>query len=494
MVAEGPMSQGQMSFLASARQALIEETSSTILGETQPLAFESQFGKVTYFGEGDARCSAMVMHTNDRGRLDVEDPVSRVSWENLAFGGRCVDALEGTHRLIDFTFGFSRVRNAAVTRNASEFFSDSRRHQMQLSTTDLFRGVRYELGTFLHFDEWGYDLAELFARQIEVGPQYLWLGGGFIEAEPLLGERIRVVPGAVVTFSPDREIEPRLRASWQPTSNEGTKLNAALGLYGQSVSGISDMRDASSVFVAWIRTPGARPTRAIHAILGWQQSITPALSWSVEGYLKRLTNVPVTVWQTTAQFTTDLAVADGRVRGADVRVEYNGPRLYGFVGYGYSWTEYESAQDHFSLWFGEPIQRYHPPHDRRHQVNALVSGDIAGFTVGARWQLGTGLPFTRPMGFDEAFDFRHSLDNVALKHGTTRVILDRPYGGRLPRVHRLDLSINRAFELPFGDLEMQAGAINVYDRTNIFFYDVYTRRRVDQLPFAPYASLRLEAP
>jgi hypothetical protein len=41
---------------------------------------------------------------------------------------------------------------------------------------------------------------------------------------------------------------------------------------------------------------------------------------------------------------------------------------------------------------------------------------------------------------------------------------------------------------------MLVGAITVYDRTNIFFYDVYTRRRVDQLPFAPYASLRLEAP
>jgi hypothetical protein len=118
MVAEGPMSQGQMSFLVSARQAVLEETSGTLLGKTQPLSFESQFAKMSFFGAGDARCSAMVMHTNDRGRLDVEDDVSRVAWENLAFGGRCVDALEGTHRLVDFTFGFSRVRNTAVTRNA----------------------------------------------------------------------------------------------------------------------------------------------------------------------------------------------------------------------------------------------------------------------------------------------------------------------------------------------------------------------------------------
>ena len=31
----------------------------------------------------------------------------------------------------------------------------------------------------------------------------------------------------------------------------------------------------------------------------------------------------------------------------------------------------------------------------------------------------------------------------------------------------------------------------VYDRRNMFYYDLYTRRRVDQLPFAPYASVTL---
>jgi outer membrane receptor protein involved in Fe transport len=210
--------------------------------------------------------------------------------------------------------------------------------------------------------------------------------------------------------------------------------------------------------------------------------------------LKRIHDVPVPIWQTTAQFNTRLALANGRVYGADLRLEYNGPRLYGFVGYGYGWTQYEAAQDLFSSWFGEPVQRYHPPHDRRHQINAVASLDVGGFTVGTRWQLGSGLPFTRPIGFDEWFDFRDRLDDVHLRHGTTRVILDKPYQGRLPLIHRLDLSVNRTFQLPFGNMEIQAGAINLYDQTNIFYYDVYTHRRVDQLPFAPYASLRLEAP
>jgi hypothetical protein len=120
--------------------------------------------------------------------------------------------------------------------------------------------------------------------------------------------------------------------------------------------------------------------------------------------------------------------------------------------------------------------------------------DVGGFTVGTRWQLGSGLPFTQPIGFDEAFDFRQRLDDVHLRHGTTRVRLDQPYQGRMPLIHRLDVSVNRTFQLPFGNMEIQAGAISLYDQTNIYYYDVYAHRRVDQLPFAPYASLRLEAP
>jgi hypothetical protein len=222
------------------------------------------------------------------------------------------------------------------------------------------------------------------------------------------------VPGTVFVISPKLGVEPRVRASWQPLGRDTEELSASLGLYRQDMTGFSDMRDAGSVFVAWSRVPDRQrrtgrmggSTRALHAILGWQQSLSPTFSWSFEGYLKRIQDVPVPLWQTTVQFNTDLALANGRVYGADLRLEYNHPRLYGFVGYGYGWTQYEAAQDQFSFWFGEPVRRYHPPHDRRHQINAVASLDVGGFTVGTRWQLGSGLPFTRPIGFDEAFDFR----------------------------------------------------------------------------------------
>jgi hypothetical protein len=194
-----------------------------------------------------------------------------------------------------------------------------------------------------------------------------------------------------------------------------------------------------------------------------------------------------------AQFTTQLARADGESWGADVRLEYASPRVRGFVGYGYGWTRYEASQRQFASWFGEPVQRYHPPHDRRHQVNAILSLDVGAFTASARWQYGSGLPFTRPIGFDETFDFSRELSQVTTTIGTTRLLLDKPYAGRLPMVHRLDLSLERAFDVSFGQIVVQGGVINAYDRRNMFYYDLFSGRRLDQLPLAPYASVTLRS-
>ncbi len=42
---------------------------------------------------------------------------------------------------------------------------------------------------------------------------------------------------------------------------------------------------------------------------------------------------------------------------------------------------------------------------------------------------------------------------------------------------------------PSAASSLQAGAIDVYDRRNMLYYDLFTGRRADQLPRAPYASL-----
>ena len=121
-----------------------------------------------------------------------------------------------------------------------------------------------------------------------------------------------------------------------------------------------------------------------------------------------------------------------------------------------------------------------------------MSLDLGRYTFAARWELASGFPFTRPLGFDEWFDFRHALPNVVGRYGETRLLLDRPYNDRLPPTHRLDVSAERRFTIGTRRLELHAGVINLYDQNNLFYYDIFSDRRIDQLPFAPYLSLRLQ--
>jgi hypothetical protein len=486
-LAEGPL-QGA-TVLASARRSLIEETSGTLLGTTQPLTFESQLFKVTTTHRSDDRCSLLALRTADRGRLDPEDQVSRVAWNNLLLGMRCV-TLRPSGQLLEAHWGYTRSASDAVARGSSRLRSSVWRLQHDLHATGRIGSLPVEAGYEIYLEVMSYDMSELLTQGTE-GSDEVWGASVYVEPTVSVGSRIEVRPGVALIASPRAAVEPRLRVQWEPFGPSNGALQGALGLYRQYVVGVSDMRDVSSVFMAWMGAPDREPLKAVQGLVGWQQPVGGGLRWSVDGYYKRLLGIPVTVWSAVAEFTTQLGRADGKTWGADLRVEYSRPHFRGILSYGYSWTLYEVSQREFGTWFGDSVQTYHPPHDRRHQINAIFSLDVAGFTASARWQLGSGLPFTRPIGFDEAFDFARDLANVKAVHGTTRLLLDKPFTGRLPLVHRLDLALNRAFDVSFGQIDVQAGVINAYDRRNMFYYDLFTGRRLDQLPLAPYASVTL---
>ena len=58
--------------------------------------------------------------------------------------------------------------------------------------------------------------------------------------------------------------------------------------------------------------------------------------------------------------------------------------------------------------------------------------------------------------------------------------------GRLPYYHRLDLSIKKTYKFKNkSSLEINAGIINGYNRSNIFYVDRVTGARVNQLPILP---------
>src|SRR5690625_2996355 len=493
ITAEGPIKTGRTSWIASVRRSLTEEFSPVFLGDTYPLRFESQYAKLTHFGRMDSRCSLMAMRTYDRGRLDLNTD-DMVRWTNVVAGGRCVILPENAKMLFDTNLGVSYVSNATGQMDAPELTSKALRVNLDINLTRFFGATQLDYGAFLHVNNFSYDMRERFG-----GPQFatehMFSTGFYTEATFNTGN-LELKPGVVFAFymgTYNPGIEPRFRASWNPFGSDSHQLSAALGLYRQPVTGVHGTRDAGSIFTAWMLSPtGSSQTEAIHAILGWRQVVADGLEFSIEGYQKWINHLTVPAWSHLVQFTTELAPADGETTGLDIRLELNRGRFYGFAGYGFSSTEYTTSQNHFTEWFDEPARTYHPPHDRRHQFSTMASVELGNYIIGTKWEYGSGLPFTQPIGFDELHSFRDGLPFIKEEFGTQRVIIEDYYRGRMLPFHRLDVSLERRFDWDNIQLNIKAGATNLYNRENMFYYDVFTHRRVDQLPFAPYLTLVMD--
>ena len=493
VIAEGPISDGKSTWIAAARKSLLEETSPHFLSEKQPLGFNSQFFKWTHFSDDYSRCSVMGLRTSDEGHLDFEEDYS-TRWSNVVLGGNCMILPDDNTYLMDFSSSISYMSNSSNDRGM-DFSSSIMRVHTEVNITRFLRQLRLEYGGYVHMKIYDYQIAELL-HAFQDGSSNILGAGVYLDTQIPLGSRFTVQPGSAFSAYPGNlnpAFEPRLRFRWQPFGRESEQASAALGYYRQTLTGISDRRDAGSVFTAWMPPPfDDTSARAVHALAGWQQDLGRGFRWSAEGYYKHLRDIPVTTWSNIARFTTTLVPADGRVYGGDVRLELQRRRFYTMAAYSYSFTRYETEQDHFGTWFGEPVQRYHPPHDRRHQINAVAGVDAGPYSFSARFQFGSGLPFTQPLGFDDIIYFEPFLPEVRTDPGTPRILLDKPFRGRMPDYHRLDVSAARVFHFGSVDMTISAGAVNTYNQTNIFYYDLYTHRRVDQMPFIPYLSIKTE--
>jgi len=316
--------------------------------------------------------------------------------------------------------------------------------------------------------------------------------GGYLETEFKVSNRLKVRPGLRLVSYPSNSsnyLEPRLRIVYDLGFHQ---ISAAAGVYHQEVVGLADRRDAGDVFTAWTVAERGSVPEATHFILGYKLESQTGISFSLEGYYKILSNLSIAKWSAFPQFTTEFQSADGDVIGFDTRIEFRKGVFYGFANYGYAIVEYEAQQESIEYWFGQQSLIFSPPHDRRHQINALISLSKSGYTFSARWQYGSGTPFSRSLGFDEFILINGPVD-VTQDPGETRILYGQPYDGRLPDYHRLDLSVDKVFGLVGrSKLTVQLGVTNAYDRQNIFYVDLFALRTLYQLPRIPSISAKLE--
>lgn len=489
---EGPIREETDSFLAVARRSIVEEMAGPLYRREIPLGFYDVTTRYDLQLE-NASCSATAVRSSDRGRINPNRALE-LSWSNTVLGGRCLMFGEELGEAITFDVGYSHFQNQAGTPDAPQRQASLERTHLNIETEqDLFSNT-LNYGVRWIVTDYTYDLAEKFTS-LQIREE----AGGAVQAYASMdftfGDRLTVTPSfgthATVRRLSSPTYEPRLRVAYRPDGTDRQEINLAIGKYNQVAEAITDERDAGTVFSVWRPSRAGDPLlRAFHGILGYRQQIGSSLQVSVEGYAKTLSNIPVPKWSPVARFDVRTALADGLAYGFDLRTEIENDPFYLFLGYGWSSVTYRAGRDNLGAWREGELVRYAPPHDRRHQVNVVGTYSLKDFTFSANWKFASGRPYTKVFGFDLALELPEQYAPV--EAGTARTYYNRPYNARLPTFHRLDISVERAFDLSSNlFLEAKAGAINAYDRQNVFYYDINSIERVNQSPLLPYLSLRL---
>ncbi len=195
----------------------------------------------------------------------------------------------------------------------------------------------------------------------------------------------------------------------------------------------------------------------------------------------------------------DLLPGSGRSRGIDLFVRRTGEGVTGWVSA--SWLR--ATRTFPNVLSGQeppPDHTYPPIFDRRLDVDVVLRIPLpAGLRGGVRWNLGTGLPYTRPLASFAYF----SPQNVSGGRLTWQadednaMLLGSRNGTRYPAYHRLDLSARRTFTFDWGTLTPHLDVLNVYNRRNVLFYffdystDPATRSGLSMFPILPTAGVEV---
>ncbi len=501
---EGPIVPGRVSVVASVRQSLIEELFPDLVGQKLPYRFGDKFGKVHALLGNSHSLSFTGLDTQDRGDIagtkksvfgETEETVvsdsTEVSWTNRVFAGNYEYRSNRIPLTVQFTGGTSDMTNEfgpesnVERRSQLESIDLSTRLTYQFRAFDLSAGSTYrqtKLSLFL--DDFFTDVTATSDELTEISSHVE------LTSEPMWG-KVTINPGVHLYSVPDRSkhiVEPRFRVSYWPAGQKGRhQINASWGIFNQTISGLSDERDLGTVFYAWVTAPeGAPITNSQHAILGYNVRLFPWLNGALEGYFKQYDHISVPIFSPFPRFTTTLEDASGQAYGFDARLSAeNRPFWFdsvldGYISYAYSKVEYDTES-----------YVYNPSHDRRHQLNALLHAQKGEVGVTINWQYGSGLPYTQSGGFDEWYLLTPDVD-VSTEAGIDRIIYSKPYNGRQPTYARVDVWLERRVEKGRYVGTLRAGAVNLFNRSNLFYYDLFTFKRVDQLPFLPSVGLKIE--
>jgi hypothetical protein len=514
VILEGPLkkekenAEGSSSFLLTGKTSYLDKTSETFYEYADsaglPYSFTDLYGKVSFNSSSGSKFNVFGFHFKD----DVDyEGAAEIGWKSTGFGTNFVLVPTGSAVMIDGNFAYSGYDIDYADESGGLKSSSINGFNLGLNFNYFFGKNEFHYGVEVLGFSTDYTVSNITgspAGQEESTTEI----GAFLKYKKAWSKVI-LEPGLRLNYySSLSEFSPEPRIGIKYNVGEKFRLKGAAGLYSQNLLSTSSDRDVVNLFYGFLSGPDNLPDefrgeevtsrlqKAQHLIAGFELDLPFFLSLNIEGYIKNFSQLINTnrdkIYPDDSQHNDkpdylkkDYIIEQGTARGFDATLKYENRNLFVWLVYSLGFNEREDES-----------RTYEPSFDRRHNVNLVASlkfGPKDLWQASARFNFGSPFPFTQTQGFYESLQLP---DGIGTDINTQNGNLDIYYGdlnkGRLSYYHRLDVSIQKTFILSkYSNLEISAGATNLYNRENIFYVSRTTDERIYQLPIMPTIGISL---
>lgn len=502
---EGPLkkqkenSAAGSSFLVSGRTSYLKESAELFYPYVDtaglPFNFTDLYGKLSFTGDNGSKLGLSAFNFRDKVRYrSLQD----LNWNTYGVGTSFVLIPNNSGFVFDGSMSYSDYQISLEEASRPSRNSRISGFNLNLNFKYFFGKNDFQWGVETIGFSTDYTFFNEVNREITQQENNSELGL-YMRYKAILGKLVLEPSFRLQYYASLAEASPEPRIGAKLNVTDNFRLKGAAGMYSQNlIAGVSD-RDVVNLFYGFLSAPDNSPTsfkgedvdsklqKARHFIVGFESNLTKHLTLNAEAYyfnFNQLTNInrnklyddiPANADKPEV-YKSDYILERGSSQGVDVVLKYEYKRLYVWAVYSLMKVTRE-----------DELIEYSPVWDRRHNVNFLVSytfGKKLDWEFNVRWNYGSGFPFTQTQGFYENINLSGDLgSNFTTSNGTLGTAFGPLNNGRLPDYHRLDMNLKKT--IVTGErslLEFTAGATNVYNRDNIFYFDRIKFERINQLP------------
>ena len=517
---EGPLKKAKnpddmtASFIISAKNSYLDKTSQSVYkpilnGNELPYTYNDIYGKISINSTNGSKINFFGFNFTD----DVMNykSISNFGWDSYGGGvnfvvipGKSPTMIEGNVAYSDYEARLEEANNP--NRNSSiNGFNAGFAFTYFLGKNTLKYGIEM-LGFKTVFDY--FKSNGIHISQVDNTTEL----GAYVKYKAQFDKLILEPSFRLQAYASLSEVSPEPRLAIKYNVTDWFRVKAAGGFYSQNLVAANSDRDVVNLFYGFLSGQANMPSKfdgkevttklqkAIHYIVGTEFDVVNNLTLNVEGYYKdfrQLTSMnrnqkysdndaPL---GTPELLRKDFMIEKGRAYGLDVSLKYENMRwyLWGAYSLGYVNKDYEDVD--------KVLHTYRTHYDRRHNMNLMATytaGSKHQWEISARWNFGTGFPFTKVSAFYEKLPYDNIYFDPYTESGYLGIIYDELNTGQLPTYHRLDIDVKRKFYFTENViLEADFSVTNVYDRQNIFYIDIVSTEFIYQLPLMPSVGLTL---